>query len=95
MLTNSYIAAPQRHPVFTRILKVLPEVVASLPEAPAWWSTGPLIFTVISRGTSFSVPDATFVAGILPRKAPWSDVEALRKKAQSSDSGLLIGWKSW
>ncbi len=95
MLTNSYIAAPKGHPVFTCILKALPEVVQILPGAPAWWSTGPLIFTVISRGTSFSIPDASFVAGILPRKAPFSDVEAIRTKSMKTDSGLLVGWKSW
>jgi mannosyltransferase OCH1-like enzyme len=95
LLTNSYIATPPGHPVFTRILNVMPKAMAALPGAPAWWSTGPLLLSVVFRGTSFSVPDARFVAANLPRQAPFSMVEAAREQALHEDSGLLIGWKSW
>jgi mannosyltransferase OCH1-like enzyme len=95
LLTNSLIAAPPAHPVFARLLQVLPEVVAALPEAPAWWSTGPLIMTVVFRGTIVSVPDAGLVAANLRRGAPFSEVEAACAAAVAQSHGLLVGWKSW
>lgn len=95
LLTNSFLASPPGHPVFTRIIEAMPKAMAALPDAPAWWSTGPLLLTVVFRGTSFNVPDALFVAANLERKAPFSAVEQARKAAQNEDGGLLIGWKSW
>lgn len=95
LLTNSLLASPPAHPVFTRIIETMPKAMAALPDAPAWWSTGPVLLTVVFRGTSFNVPDAQFVAANLPRQAPFSAVEAARETAQQEDGGLLIGWKSW
>jgi inositol phosphorylceramide mannosyltransferase catalytic subunit len=95
LLTNSFIAAPPGHPVFERLLAVLPDVTHLLPDGPAWWSTGPLIMTLLFRATTFSVPDATFVAATLKRRAPYAQVEAARAKAAQEDGGLLIGWKPW
>jgi mannosyltransferase OCH1-like enzyme len=95
LLTNSLIAAPPAHPVFSRLLQGIPEVIAALPEAPAWWSTGPLIMTVVFRGTNVSVPDGKLVAANLRRGAPFSEVEAACRKAVAQGHGLLIGWKSW
>lgn len=95
LLTNSFIATPVGHPLFARLLAVLPQATRLLPDGPAWWSTGPLIMTLLFRGTSFSVPDAQFVAALLKRRAPMADVEAARAKALAEDAGLLIGWKSW
>lgn len=95
LLANSFVAAPAHHPVLTRLNAVLPSVVAAMPEAPAWWSTGPLLFTVIARGGALTLADASFVAGELPRRAPFSEVEAACRACETKDSGLLLAWKSW
>ncbi|MFD1744957.1 glycosyltransferase family 32 protein [Rhizobium helianthi] len=95
LLTNSFIAAPPHHPVFARLLDILPEATRLLPDGPAWWSTGPLIMTLLFRQTVFSVPDAAFVADTLPRRAPIEAVERARQKSADQGKGLLIGWKSW
>ena len=95
LLTNSLIAAPPGHPVFRHILDALPAAAAALPGAPAWWSTGPLLFTVVCRGGAVTVADAALVAGELPRRAPFADVEALCETAEREDGGLLVAWKSW
>ncbi len=95
LLTNSFLASPPGHPVWTRIIDAMPKAMAALPDAPAWWSTGPLLLTVVLRGTSFTVPEAGLVAANLERQAPFSAVEAARETAHSKDGGLLIGWKSW
>ena len=95
LLANSFIAAPAHHPVLARLNAVLPEAVAALPEAPAWWSTGPLIFTVVARGGAITLADGGLVAGELPRGAPPADVEAACRRAEAEDGGLLLAWKSW
>lgn len=95
LLANSFIAAPAGHPVFSRIVKTMPRVMELLPKAPAWWSTGPLIFTLACRGTSVCVAEAGFVAESLSRQAPFEAVEAARRSASDRDGGLLIAWKSW
>lgn len=95
LLTNSLIASPAGHPVFARLLEAMPKVMDVLPGAPAWWSTGPLIMTVLFRSTSVYVPDAGLVAANLPRRAPLADVEAACRDAVDRGHGLLIGWKSW
>jgi mannosyltransferase OCH1-like enzyme len=95
LLTNSLLAAPAGHPVFARLLEVMPQVMAVLPGAPAWWSTGPLILTVLARSTSVCVADAGLIAGNLPRRAPLADIEAACSAAVAQGHGLLLGWKSW
>lgn len=95
LLTNSLIAAPAGHPVFRRILDALPAAAAALPGAPAWWSTGPLLFSVVCRGGAVTIADAELVAGELPRRAPFSAVQALCETAERQDGGLLVAWKSW
>jgi len=95
LLANSFIAAPTHHPVFTRLLDVVPKVTAELPKAPAWWSTGPLLFTLMARGGSVTLADAALVAGALPQHTSLSDVEHWCAKTRSSDSGLLLAWRSW
>ncbi len=95
LLANSLIAAPAEHPVFTRINATLEQVMHLLPQAPAWWSTGPLIFTLMARGGSITLADADFVAGALPQNTTLTDVQAWCKNAQVQDSGLLLAWKSW
>lgn len=95
LLANSFIAAPAHHPVLTRLNAVLPEVIGTMPEAPAWWSTGPLVFTIVARSATLTLADVTLVAAELPRGAPFSDVEAACKTAETKDGGLLLAWKSW
>ena len=95
LLANSMIATPQHHPVFTRLLACLTDVMADLPDEPAWWSTGPLIFTLMSRGGSVTLADADFVAGSLPQNTSFSSVQTWCEEAQAADKGLLLAWKSW
>ncbi|MBD9371503.1 mannosyltransferase [Rhizobium sp. ARZ01] len=95
LLTNSLIAAPPGHPVFRRILDALPGAAAALPDAPAWWATGPLLFTVVCRGGAVTIADAALVAGEVARRAPIEDVVELCEKAGQEGGGLLIAWKPW
>jgi inositol phosphorylceramide mannosyltransferase catalytic subunit len=95
LLANSFLAAPAHHPILMRLNAVLPSAIAAMPDAPAWWSTGPLLFTVIARGGALTLADASLVAGELSRGAPFSDVEAACKSAEEKDAGLLLAWKSW
>ncbi|NTJ43242.1 mannosyltransferase [Agrobacterium larrymoorei] len=95
LLANSFIASPPGHPVFSRMLEAFPHILEALPKAPAWWATGPLIFTVVARAGSISLANADFVAAFLQDGAPFSDVELARQHASLSGDGLLIAWKSW
>ncbi len=95
LLANSFIAAPPGHPVMARLNAVLPAVLAEMPRAPAWWSTGPLIFTRMARMGSVTLADASLVAATLARGAPEAQVAAIRASAEVTDAGLLIAWKSW
>lgn len=92
LLGNSFIAAPADHPALHRLNAVLPQALDLLPEAPAWWSTGPLAFTLAARGGAVNVAPQAVVAGVLRDRAPMAEVEALRARAEG---GLLIAWKSW
>ncbi len=95
LLANSMIAAPPQHPVFARLINVLDDVMKALPDAPAWWASGPLIFTLVCRGGSVTLADADLVAGSLPQSTPLADVEQWCTDAQARDSGLFLAWKSW
>lgn len=95
LLANSFIAAPPNHPVFTRLLSALAAVTAELPKAPAWWSTGPLMFTLMSRGGSVTLADADLVAGQFSQDTSLSTVEDWCSEMRRSDSGLLLAWRSW
>ena len=95
LLANSMIAAPPNHPIFTRLMTALTDVMTVLPDAPAWWATGPLIFTLMSRGGSVTLADADLVAGKLPQDTPLPDVQLWCQQAQANDKGLLLAWKSW
>lgn len=93
LLANSFIATPAGHPVFSRMLDAFPEILEKLPKAPAWWATGPLIFTVVARSGSVSLAGGDFVAAYLPDRSSFSAVEAACLDGDSD--GLLIAWKSW
>lgn len=95
LLANSFVATPADNPVLHRLNAVLSQVLVALPNAPAWWSTGPLVFTLAARGGAVDVAPHNLVAGNLPRGAPFADVKAMQGAAVASDGGLLIGWKSW
>lgn len=95
LLANSFIATPPGHLVFERILQALPEIAARLPRAPAWWGTGPLIFSVVARAGSVTLAGADFVSAVLADRAEFSAVEEARAEAQAMGDGLLIAWKSW
>lgn len=95
LLTNSFLATPAGHPAFARLLDVLPEAVRLLPDGPAWWSTGPLILSLLLRQTTVQVPDAAIIAARFPRGTELEAVEEARRMALARDGGLLIDWKSW
>ncbi len=95
LLTNSLIAAPPEHPLFDILVDALPGVMAELPGAPAWWATGPVIFTLLARMCAVTVPDIGFVAANLPQQAPVDAVLDAVSRAEADASGFLIGWKSW
>lgn len=91
LFANSFIATPAGNPVLSRLCDALPSVIADLGDAPAWWSTGPLIFTVVARSGPVSLAGAGFVASSAPAAASLVDVEAMAADA----NGLLIPWKPW
>lgn len=95
LLGNSFIATPPDHPALHRLNAQLPQVLDLLPAAPAWWSTGPLVFTLAARGGAVSLAPQSLVAGILADRAAVAEVEALRAQALQADGGVLIAWKSW
>jgi mannosyltransferase OCH1-like enzyme len=95
LLGNSFIAVPPNHPALHRLNTALPQALDLLPEAPAWWSTGPLVFTLAARGGAVSVAPQNLVAGALPDRSAVAGVEALRAQAVQMEDGLLIAWKSW
>lgn len=95
LLANSFIGTPPGHPVFQRILDALPDIFEKVPKAPAWWATGPLIFTVVARAGSVCLAGGDFVAAALPDRAAFSEVEAIRARGDANGNGLLIAWKSW
>lgn len=90
LLTNALIAAPAGHPVMAALLRIMPEAVRSLPRAPAWWVTGPLVFTLLARLCPLGMAAHDIVAGRLPRRAPPEALAQFR-----GQPGLLIDWKSW
>lgn len=91
LFANSFIATPAGNPVFSRLCDALASVIEDLGDAPAWWSTGPLIFTVVARSGPVSLAGAGFVAPSAPAEASLLDVQAQAADAQ----GLLIAWKPW
>ena len=93
LLANSFIATPASHPIMHRLNDVLGDVMATLPNGPAWWTTGPLIFTLIARAGSITLADANFVAGSLPQGTPQKEVDVIANDPKTD--GLLIAWKSW
>ncbi len=95
LLSNAVIAAPPLHPVFDRILAALPQVQAELPHAPAWWTTGPLIFTLICRGGAVTVADAGLVAGKAENALTPEAIAAVCADIQAHDGGMLLAWKPW
>lgn len=95
LLTNSLIAAPPGHLLFRHLVDALPAVMAELPGAPAWWATGPVIFTLLARMTAVTIPDTAFVAANLPVNATMADALDAARKAEAARSGFLIAWKCW
>ncbi|WP_244530078.1 glycosyltransferase [Rhizobium sp. NFR07] len=95
LLANSFIATPPGNPVFARLCDALTAVVDDLGDVPAWWSTGPLIFTVVARSGPISLADAGFVAAAAPASALLADLDALAADNEARGGGLLIPWKPW
>lgn len=96
LLSNALIAAPPGHPAIGHLVAMLPAFTARLPDAPAWWATGPLPFTLATRIGPVAVLGARLVAGTLPRGGLLSDAEAFAAACVDAGSaGFLIAWKGW
>ena len=95
LLGNAFIAAPPHHPVFERMLQAIPKIWQDMPEAPAWWSTGPLLFTIVARSGSVSLADAEIVAGQAEPRASLSKVAQMAMHIERHDGGILLAWKPW
>ncbi len=89
LLANSFLAAPPGHPVFTTLDRILPDVEAQIPGAPAWWTTGPVILTLLARSGAVTLAPHDLVAGTLPPDGSLQDAAALAGK------GLMASWKPW
>lgn len=89
LLANSFLAAPPAHPVFTALDRILPMAEAAIPGAPAWWTTGPVILTLLARAGAVTLAPHDLVAGTLPRDATPADAAAL------GSHGLMASWKPW
>lgn len=96
LLSNALVATPAGHPALTHLLSVLPEAAGRMAGAPAWWSTGPLTFTLAARRGPVTVLDGGLVAGHLPQGASLAEARALADSlAGSGIPGFVIAWKGW
>lgn len=93
-LNNSVIAAPPGHPVFAQLLRCLPDVVDLLPKGPAWWVTGPLVFTLASRAGPVCVLDADLVGGETLGGRAEADA-AVAALSNADSPAFLHAWKPW
>ncbi len=93
-LNNSIIAAPKGHPAMAHLLETLPEVLVRIPKGPAWWVTGPLVFTLAARMGPVNVLDAALEAGMLTGDRAAVDA-ALADLRASGSPAYLAGWKPW
>ncbi len=93
-LNNSVIAAPPGHPVFAQLLRALPEVLLRLPGGPAWWVTGPLVFTLAARAGPVSVLDAGLSAEGVDGSRAETDA-AIAEFSSGSSPAFLMPWKPW
>jgi mannosyltransferase OCH1-like enzyme len=95
MLANSFIAAPPEHRALKSLLEALPEIRRRLPDAPAWWTTGPLPFTLAARCGPLLLADASFTAGSVKADAGEEQVRELVRRNERAKGGLLLAWKPW
>lgn len=97
LLYNSFIAAPAGHPAMTGMIEAIPDVLKRLADAPAWWSTGPLLFTLIARRGPIQLLDPAFVAASFKAQTPLADIRAASQAAEAAGgaNGLLMDWKEW
>ena len=93
-LNNSVIAAPPGHPVFEQLLHCLPAVLERLPKGPAWWVTGPLVFTLASRGGPICVLDAGLSEGETVGERAEVDAAVAALSGAGSPT-FLHAWKPW
>lgn len=94
LLANSLIAAPPGHPAIAALVAALPEALRRCPEGPAWWTTGPLVFTLACREGPMTLLEASLVGGAAPPRAEAAEL-ARMAEAAAAGGGLLIGWKPW
>ena len=96
LLSNALIAAPGGHPALKFLLATMPGFADRMPDAPAWWVTGPLAFTLAARRGPVTVLDAGLVAASLPRGSDLLAAQALAARCEAEDeAGFLIAWKGW
>jgi hypothetical protein len=88
-LATSFLAAPPGHPVMAALDARLPAVEAAIPGAPGWWTTGPLILTLLARGGAVTLAPHDLVAGSLPSTGTLDEARAM------AGQGLMVAWKPW
>lgn len=96
LLSNALFAAPARHPALEHLIATLPAFADRLPDAPAWWVTGPLPFTLAARLGPVTVLASGLAADHLPRGTDLREVQSHAASCEATDApGFLIAWKSW
>lgn len=93
-LNNAVLAAPPDHPVFRHLIDLLPEVIRRLPRGPAWWVTGPLVFTLAARMGPVTILDTRLSADPLTGDRTTVDA-ALARIASGGPPAVLAPWKPW
>ncbi len=97
LLYNSFIAAPPDHPAMSGMIEAIPDVLKRLAGAPAWWSTGPLLFTLIARRGPIQLLDPAFVAASFKAGTSLADIKTACQAEEDAGgaNGLLMDWKEW
>lgn len=93
-LNNAVIAAPPSHPIFGRLLAALPAVLDAIPQGPAWWVTGPLVFTLAARAGPVTLLDTALTAPAISGPRAVAD-QRIAELVATGDAACLLAWKPW
>lgn len=92
-VTNSFLAAPPRHPIFIDAIDLLDRAFDVLPHATEWWVPGPGYLTCLTARGGIHILSNHIVASIGKVK---DQEEAISYAAHPRFSGcVLVAWKPW
>lgn len=94
MFENAVIGCPPGHPAMTALLRAVPAAMAAIRRAPAWWVTGPLLFTLAARQGPVTLLPDRFWGPRLRAGAGLSERDRAVAEARARGS-FTITWKSW